>query len=98
MRMCVTMCAMPELIEGDEAEFVPTVYYPWDEWIDGQARRFIQNEDFHTTTRAFATQIRRAAWIRGWQVQIKREATSVAVKMTPRTDAGWTSRKQEPAT
>jgi len=82
---------MAELLEGDEAELVRrTVTYPWDQWIDGHARRFVQGEDFQTTTRAFATQIRRAAWSRGWQTQINREGSTVTVRMAPRTDAGWT--------
>lgn len=62
----------------------PPARYPWDEWADGQTREFTQGEDFHTTCRDFARQVRRAAWSRGKRAIVQRDSRTVTVRMVPR--------------
>lgn len=44
--------------------------YPWDEWLDGQARRAKQHDDFAVSPRDFGLAIRKAAKVRHMQVTV----------------------------
>lgn len=43
--------------------------YPWDDWLDGQARRAYQGQDFEVTPKDFAISVRKAAKSRGLTVR-----------------------------
>lgn len=42
--------------------------YPWDEWLDGQARRLTRGEDFQCLTESFRTMAHTAAKNRGKRI------------------------------
>lgn len=47
----------------------PNTRYPWDEWLDGQARRASQGTDFQVTPKDFAISVRKAAKAKGLTVR-----------------------------
>lgn len=87
---------MPETLETfdfDRARSAggsPNAIYPWDEWIkDGVIHRYVMGQDFQTTPRHFASQLRRAAFKRGFLMDIHRDKDSVTGQPRRRTDVEW---------
>lgn len=76
---------MPEIIEklspptrggGGRGE-----KYPYDDWLDGQSRRFIKGEDFDGKPSSFITNIREAAKRRGLRVSTRQGPDWAEVQM-----------------
>lgn len=74
---------MADIVDPEQLDNT-TTHYPWDEWADGQTRRYIMGDDFHTTCRDFIRQARRAAWNRGMKVKASREQDTVLMRFIPK--------------
>lgn len=87
---------MPEIVEDIDFTDPPNHSpYPWDQWADGLTRRFTMGVDFHTTTRDFARQARRAAWKRNMRATIRRDEDDVIIRFGPK---DLTAPRTEPTT
>ncbi len=45
--------------------------YPYDEWLDGKVRRFVQGDDFDGKPSSFITNVREAAKRRGMRIETR---------------------------
>lgn len=52
---------MPEILDKLSPRNTSLGEHPWEEWLDGRARRFVLGVDFHHSTRAFRQAAYRAA-------------------------------------
>jgi hypothetical protein len=76
---------MPRIVTQEEIgrSVVRKGFYPWAEWLDGQAREFIAGEDFTCSLVSFDHAVRNAVARRGILVNIRRTERGVIVESFP---------------
>ena len=58
--------------------------YPWEEWFDGQIRKFTYGTDFFTSTKSFYSVIQQAAAVREVKVLITQQAGDLYMQRVDR--------------
>jgi len=77
---------MAEIITDPETEFRrytrTTGKYPWDEWLDGQARHLHEGQDYANTTKSLRTVAYRIGKERGIRVRTRVTADGLLIQAT----------------
>ena len=54
-----------------------TPTYPWDDWLDGQARRLVRDVDFQVSPHSFGRAAHAAARVRGKKLRTSVEGVDI---------------------